>query len=82
MIETYLEATERETRLRQAAEEAAAERSRALAELHRSGMSYGKISEATGLSRSRVQQLVERYRVTEDLTTRKPPSLLEKPFPG
>lgn len=64
MIETYLEATKREIRLRQAAEEAAAERSKALAELHRSGMSYGKIADATGLSRSRVQQLVERYRVT------------------
>lgn len=64
MIQTYLEATEREIRLRQAAEEAAADRSQALAQLHRSGMSYGKIADATGLSRSRVQQLVERYRIT------------------
>lgn len=63
MITTYLKATEKETQLRKAADEAAAERARALAEMHRLGMSYGKISEATGLSRSRVQQLIERARV-------------------
>ena len=58
----YLKATEKESQLRQAADEAAWERARALAEMHRSGMSYGKIAEATGLSRARVQQLVERAR--------------------
>lgn len=35
-------------RLRQPVEGAAAERARALAELHRTGMSYGKIAEPTG----------------------------------
>lgn len=59
---TYLEATEKESRFRQAADEAARERAWALAEMHRSGMSYGKIAEVTGLSRARVQQLVERDR--------------------
>ena len=62
MITTYLEATEKESQLRQAADEAAWERAWALAEMHRSGMSYRKIAEATGLSRARVQQLVERAR--------------------
>lgn len=37
-------------------------RARALAELHVEGWSYGRIAEATGLSRARVQQLVERGR--------------------
>lgn len=57
---TYLEATEREARLREAADEAASERALIVADMHRAGMSYGKIAEQIGLSRSRVQQLVER----------------------
>jgi DNA-directed RNA polymerase specialized sigma24 family protein len=35
-------------------------RARCLAELHIDGWSYARIGQATGLSRSRVQQLVER----------------------
>lgn len=60
MMANYQKATEREARLRKAADEAAAERAVELAKMHRSGMSYGKIAAATGLSRSRVQQLVEK----------------------
>lgn len=56
----YRRASSKETRLRMEADLASADRVVALAELHQSGMSYGKIAEATGLSRSRVQQLVER----------------------
>ena len=35
-------------------------RARCLAELHYDGWSYAKIAEAVGISRARVQQLVER----------------------
>lgn len=59
-MKRYLQATIREARLRKAADEAAADRASELAKMHATGMSYGKIAAATGLSRSRVQQLVER----------------------
>lgn len=62
MTATYRKATEREARLRKAADQAAAVRSTELTRMHQGGMSYGKIAKATGLSRSRVQQLVERSR--------------------
>lgn len=60
MTAKYHKATEREARLRKAADEAAAERASELAKMHRSGLSYAKIAKATGLSRSRVQQLTEK----------------------
>lgn len=60
MTTAYHKATEREARLRKAADQAAAERASELAKMHRSGMSYAEIAETTGLSRSRVQQLVEK----------------------
>lgn len=60
MTIAYQRATAKEVRLRKAADKAAAERASEVAKMHRSGMSYGQIAEATGLSRSRVQQLVER----------------------
>ena len=60
MTAAYRKATEREVRLRKAADKAAAERASELTKMHAAGMSYGKIATATGLSRSRVQQLVER----------------------
>lgn len=60
MTTKYQRATAREAQLRKAADKAAAERASELARMHRSGKSYGQIAEATGLSRSRVQQLVER----------------------
>lgn len=56
----YRQASGKEARLRMEADLASADRVVALAEMHQAGMSYGKIAEATGLSRSRVQQLVER----------------------
>lgn len=62
MTAAYRKATVREARLRKAADQAAAERAAELTRMHQGGMSYGKIAEATGLSRSRVQQLVERSR--------------------
>ena len=37
-------------------------RARCLAELHTDGWSYARIAQETGLSRARVQQLVERGR--------------------
>ena len=40
------------------------ERARALADLHGEGWSYARIAEATGLSRARAQQLVERGRLS------------------
>lgn len=60
MTAAYRRATEDEVRHREAADLAASERASELAKMHAAGMSYGKIAEATGLSRSRVQQLVER----------------------
>lgn len=60
MTAKYHKATEREARLRQAADKAAAERASELAKMHQT-MSYAEIAEATGLSRSRIQQLVERH---------------------
>lgn len=65
MTDAYRKATERETRFRKAADEAASERARLLGEMHHSGMSYGTIAKLTGLSRSRVQQLVQRS-ITQD----------------
>lgn len=56
----YRRASKEEAKLRRLADAYASERAAVLAEMHRSGMSYGKIAAATGLSRSRVQQLVER----------------------
>lgn len=38
----------------------AAERARAVAEMHTSGMSYGRIADVIGFTRARAQQLVER----------------------
>lgn len=65
----YRKATRREARLRSAADKAAVGRAVALAKLHRTeGMSYGQIAHATGLSRSRVQQLVERISMTTTLS--------------
>lgn len=60
LLTKYRRATGREARLRIEADQAATERSKTLSEMHSGGMSYAKIAEATGLSRSRVQQLVER----------------------
>lgn len=59
-MNAYTKATKLEAKYRRAADDAASERARALAQMHAEGMSYGAIAEATGLSRSRVQQLVER----------------------
>jgi DNA-directed RNA polymerase specialized sigma24 family protein len=56
----YQRATEREVRFRKAADKAATERASELAKMHQSGMSYAAIAVETGLSRSRVQQLIER----------------------
>ena len=62
LITKYRRATGREARLRIEADQAAAERSRTLAALHALGLSYAQIADDTGLSRARVQQLVERGR--------------------
>lgn len=61
-LQAYNKATIREARLRKVAETAGADRAIALANLHRAGWSYGEIAKETGISRSRVQQLVERGR--------------------
>lgn len=61
-LTAYLEATGREARLRIEADKAAGERAKSLAKMHRSGMSYAQIAADVRLSRSRVQQLVERNR--------------------
>lgn len=58
----YVEATERESMRRIEADQAAEDRASALAEMHELGASYGKLAELVGLSRARVQQLVERGR--------------------
>lgn len=58
----YRRASKEEAKLRRLADAYASERSAVLAEMHRSGMSYGQLAKATGLSRSRVQQLVERFK--------------------
>lgn len=68
----YRRATAKEARLREQANKAADDRARNLAAMHVVGMSYGQIAEETDLSRSRVQQLVERglelgNRMIEDL---------------
>lgn len=59
-ITEYKRASKEEARLRRLADAYASERSAVLAEMHRSGMSYGQIAKLIGLSRSRVQQLVNR----------------------
>src|SRR5215813_8087623 len=38
----------------------AAERARAVADMHTAGLSYGRIAETIGFTRARAQQLVER----------------------
>lgn len=65
MTATYRKATAREARLRKAADEAAAERAAELTRMHQEGMSFGKLAKATGLSRTRVQQIVERSNTTK-----------------
>lgn len=60
LLTKYQRATEREARLRVRADQAALERATAVAEIHAYGLSYAEIADNTGLSRSRVQQLVER----------------------
>lgn len=56
----YLEATIEEATWRKKADEAADRRAEALARMHDSGLSLGTLAKMTGLSRSRVQQLVDR----------------------
>lgn len=58
----YLEATADEASWRRKADEAAGRRMEAIARMRGSGMSYGQIAKLVGLSRSRVQQLVNRSR--------------------
>lgn len=65
MTIAYRKATAKEARLRKAADQAASERASEIAKMHESGMSYAAIADATGLSRSRVQQLVERAKGQE-----------------
>lgn len=56
----YMEATADEATWRRKADEASGRRIDAIIRMRGSGMSYGQIATLTGLSRSRVQQLVER----------------------
>jgi transposase len=56
----YQKATEKELEFRAAADNAAVLRATLISNIHRGGMSYGQIAAATGLSRSRIQQLVNR----------------------
>jgi hypothetical protein len=65
----YRRATARELRLRSKADEASVERVAAIVEMSQS-MSYGQIAKATELSRSRVQQLIERGRRHPDAPLR------------
>lgn len=62
MTARYRKATAKEERLRKAAEQAALERALAVVDMHQSNMSYAQIADVTGLSRSRIQQLVEKAR--------------------
>jgi hypothetical protein len=58
----YWEASARERTLRTAADQAAIEREQALLDWYDSGQSYGTLATATGLSRSRIQIIIERAR--------------------
>jgi DNA-directed RNA polymerase specialized sigma24 family protein len=58
----YAHLTSRQALLTAAVDEVAGMRARALAGLHAQGQSYGQIAAVTGLTRGRVQQLVERGR--------------------
>lgn len=56
----YLKATAEEAAWRRKADEAARRRVEAIIRMRESGMSYRQIARTTGLSPTRVQQLVER----------------------
>lgn len=58
----YQKAVARELNAKAEAVEAGRRKATALAELNRAGASYAHLAELTGLSRSMVQQLVERGR--------------------
>lgn len=61
----YKRATAQETKARQSADKAARSRAEAVAALHFTGLSYGRIASLLGLSRSRIQQLVEKGNALE-----------------
>jgi hypothetical protein len=59
----YVHLTSRQALLAAAVDEIAGMRSRAVAGMHAAGESYAGIAAVTGLTRARVQQLVERGRI-------------------
>ena len=61
-VAAYVEATRAQVLHQAVAAALADQRARIRARMHASGLSYQKIADATGLTRARVQQLVERGR--------------------
>lgn len=62
----YLEATADEVAWRRKADEAAGRRVESIVRMRESGMSYRQIARTTGLSPTRIQQLVIRSLTVED----------------